>query len=186
VWAQDPTAQKFARLGQEGSDVRWPFPSLSSPPVVVVAASGGGSRAAVYAALTLQSLNRDLPDIAKQIQAISSVSGGSLANAVYISRLLRADGSRDDSLKDIVEATSHDFLWPTLFGALVPGRTRGEEIEKAWQDPPVGLGELTLGNLVKRWDEAQDRRDGIPPFPMPLFNTASLDARRPPDLGLLP
>jgi len=174
VWEQDPE-QSFTRLGQEGSKVRWPYSSEESLPVVVVAASGGGSRAAVYAALTLQRLHRDLPDIAMQIQAISSVSGGSLANAVYISRLLRSDGNRDDSLEDLVEATSQDFLWPTLFGAVWPGRTRGEEIENAWQDPPVGLEELTLGNLVKRWKEAQDKGDAIPPFPMPLFNTASLD-----------
>ena len=98
------------------------------------------------------------------------------ATAVYISRLLRVNGSRGDSLKDIVKATSQDFLWPTLFGALVPGRTRGEEIERAWQRPPVGLEEHTLRNLVERWKEAQNRGDGIPPFPMPLFNTASLDA----------
>jgi predicted patatin/cPLA2 family phospholipase len=51
-----------------------------------VAASGGGSRAAIYTAYTLERLHRDTPDVADHLQAVSSVSGGSLASAAYVAR----------------------------------------------------------------------------------------------------
>ncbi len=60
-------------------------------PIVFVAASGGGSRAALFAALALEALDREPPleaarhaaqrSFSDQIALISSVSGGSLATA---------------------------------------------------------------------------------------------------------
>ncbi len=63
-------------------------------PVVFVAASGGGSRAALFTALTLESLERVKffgTTIADRIVLISSVSGGSLASAYFAARFVESD-----------------------------------------------------------------------------------------------
>lgn len=173
----------------------WPWPG--NGPVVVVAASGGGTRAAVYTGLLLQKLNppsQDPPqpretalrEIANHLQAISSVSGGSLANAAYIARLLdlRAAGRPDDrtaALENLVRAMSRDFLFPTLKGAMVPGMTRGMAIEEAWRrkdrdkDDEVGLGDHSLSELARTWKDVQAAGSPLPPFPIPLFNSSTLD-----------
>jgi len=164
----------------------WPFPSKDGKPVVVMIASGGGSRAAVFTGLTLRHINEDkeLKEVAQNLQAISSVSGGSLANAAYIARLLSVvkelgkdsyDSSRLKALKDLDEALSDDFLLPTLKGALLPLQTRGESIEEAWRKGPVQLGTYRLSDLVDEWQNAKKQDATIPPFPIPLFNTASLE-----------
>lgn len=162
----------------------WPFRTDSDEPVVVLAASGGGSRAAYYTALTLQHLHRDEPDLARRLEAISSVSGGSLANAAYVARRLRRDpslgrleaGEGEDASQLLQNAVGGDFLLPTLKGALVPGTSRGREIQNAWDEGPVGLRGLRLGALVYEWRQARDRKDPDPPFPVPLFNSTTLDA----------
>lgn len=167
-WRQDAAADQVARIGLS----QWPHTSKANPPVVIMAASGGGSRAAVYTALTLTHLERDFPEVAMQLQLISSVSGGSLANAAYVARRSGC-GSASEPV-GLVEAASGDFLYPTLKGALVPGRTRGETIERAWQEGAVGLGDCSLGDLASLWSEPAAEAD-VPPFPMPMFNTATLD-----------
>ncbi len=79
VWHENvPAIQRI-------SAAEWPLPGDDGP-VVVVAASGGGSRAAIYTAYTLERLHRDTPDVADHLQAVSSVSGGSLASAAYVAR----------------------------------------------------------------------------------------------------
>ncbi|MHC4947536.1 MAG: patatin-like phospholipase family protein [Planctomycetota bacterium] len=66
----------------------------STGPIVLVAASGGGSRAALYAALVLESFEDvtffDHP-LADRVAVISSVSGGSLASAYFADRQARGD-----------------------------------------------------------------------------------------------
>lgn len=68
-------------------------------PVVLVAASGGGSRAALFASLTYEALDKahlsadpSSPTLGSRILLISSVSGGSLASAYY-QRAITADGA---------------------------------------------------------------------------------------------
>ena len=167
----------------------WPLPNAedekqpTGPPVVVMIASGGGSRAAVFTGLTLQALNADkeIAEVADNLQAISSVSGGSLANAAYIARKLvlfkDADKTSDAEAQkkvweDMVTALEGDFLWPTLGGLVKKGLTRGTAIEKEWRENKVNLGNYRIGNLIKEWQAAKGSK---PPFPMPLFNTASLE-----------
>jgi predicted acylesterase/phospholipase RssA len=178
VWKEAETP--WTRL----TAVDWPWPGKpdgSGPPVVVMAASGGGSRASVYTALALRRLNEEYPQIAAQLQAISSVSGGSLANAAYIARLLELGPQSADSqarrraLEDLDRDLSEDFLFPTLLGALTPGMTRGEAIERSWRDGNVRLGEHRLSVLAERWREARKQGSTTPPFPIPLFNTSTLD-----------
>ncbi len=181
VWLPIGETAKFERLTAQD----WPYPG--DDPVVLMAASGGGSRAAVYTALILKRLNGDkeLREIAKNLQAISSVSGGSLANAAYVTRLLHSNekdqfggrewDARKAAVSDLSEAVSKDFLLPTLIGALTPGMTRGKAIENAWREVPVALGDESLASLTQHW--RADRKEGltIAPFPIPLFNTATLD-----------
>jgi hypothetical protein len=170
------------RLGAED----WPFDPDGEEPVVVLAASGGGSRAAFYTALTLQHLHADpaTRPIAERLEAISSVSGGSLATAAYVARRYHDDkrlgllevASDDQEPKELLhEAVGRDFLYPTLKGALVPGTSRGREIERAWDQEYVGLGGLRLSDLREGWREARDEGEGVP-FPIPLFNATTLDA----------
>lgn len=164
----------------------WPFPDPpgSRSPVVLLAASGGGSRAAVYTGLTLSRLQQERPWIAERLQAISSVSGGSLASAAYVTRLLETppepypslcQNLRGESLGDLNGALQRDFLLPTLFGVFVPGRTRGAAIEKEWRTGSVGLYEYRLSDLVRRWRWDKKRGSPAPPFPIPLFNSSTLD-----------
>src|SRR4029078_9588112 len=98
-----------------------PLPDCGAP-VVVMAAPGGASRAAIYTAYTFERLHRDLPDVAAHLQAVSSVSGGSLASAAYVARRFHlgrrfvewvAAWPADVEPGELVEAMSQDFLLPT-------------------------------------------------------------------------
>ena len=170
----------------------WPLPirppesQSADPPVVVMIASGGGSRAAVFTGLTLQALNsdEDIAEVANHLQAISSVSGGSLANAAYIARKVAfakdANKKQDakaweKSLADMVASLEGDFLWATMGGLINPASTRGTAIEKEWQENKVNLRTYRIGDLIIDWRTAKDSQSDIPPFPVPLFNTASLE-----------
>jgi hypothetical protein len=175
----------------------WPFPG--DDPVVVMAASGGGSRAAIYTAYTLERLNVEMGEIADHLQAISSVSGGSLASAAYIARRYNNQTSfpewverlpKDVSPGELVRAVSGDFLLPTLWGALWPGTSRGDSIEQTWRDGPATLRnhaagpppkreepdeDLYVSDLTLAWRDAAAAGRREPPFPLPLFNTCTLD-----------
>jgi hypothetical protein len=181
AWLDEGAAWK--RLGWDD----WPFPAPpgAQAPVVLLAASGGGSRAAVYTGLTLHKLQADRPHIAEQLQAISSVSGGSLASAAYIARLYDTPAAdhpgirknlRGQRLASLQPALRRDFLLPTLFGALVPGRTRGAAIEEEWRSGPIELHEYRLSDLSRRWLRWKSQGAPVPPFPLPLFNSSTLDA----------
>jgi hypothetical protein len=178
----------------------WPLAG-DGEPVVVMAASGGGSRAAIYTAYTLERLHRELPDVAAHLQAISSVSGGSLASAAYVARRFNWAGKFDDWAAalpaqiepgELVAAMSHDFLLPTILGALSPFSTRGDSIEAKWRNGPAMLrdlrvgerstpgfveddSDLTITDLAAAWHQAFERKARLPPFPVPLFNTCTLD-----------
>ncbi len=175
------------------SDRTWPYPGTD--PIVVIAASGGGSRAALFAGLTLEALNgvsdedttlvekdtKLLKNISSNIHAISSVSGGSLANAAYIVRKYN-----DCNIGTLSKTVAGDFILPTLTGALIPFVNRASYVENSWagnsskkpcqnMTESVGLGDITLGDLVKKWKVSIKNKDNFPPFPMPLFNSATLD-----------
>ncbi len=150
----------------------WPLDNDLNP-VVLLAASGGGSRAAIYTAKTLSSLSQYLPEVAEQLQAISSVSGGSLAAAAYIAR--RYAGRPAD---DLEAAVSNDFLLPTLVGAFTPWSSRGTAIEESWRKPGLGvpaMGDLRMSHLALAWEKARREHWPLPPFPLPLLNTCALD-----------
>ena len=158
----------------------WPYPHDSAYPAVVVAASGGGSRAAIYTALTLAALPEELR---VHLQAISSVSGGSLANAAYIQQRRRMKGLRTALPREVpldnadpgdalVRSVSEDFLWPTLTGAACPVIGRGASLERQWES---FLGNDGIATLAQDWTDSINKQDTQPPFPVPLFNSCTLD-----------
>ena len=154
----------------------WKADGVEGGPVVVMAASGGGSRAAVYTALTLEALHNARLDIACSVQAISSVSGGSLANAAYVARRFGASencealGERKPDW--LVGGVTGDFILSTMRG-LVNGKGRGRQIEETWRAEPTGLGSTKLSDLVTKWRGTSSGEH--PPFPLPIFNTSTLD-----------
>ncbi len=168
------------------TEAEWPHGGVEEgPPIVLVAASGGGSRAAIYSALMLRQLNKDFPEIAGQLQAISSVSGGSLTNAAYVARMLEIkdkdaaerEAFRRERLNDLTQAVRQDFVLPTLIGSLVPFESRGAAIEHAWEEGPVGLKTTHLSDLAKAWRVSLADSADVP-FPIPMFNSTSLDGHQ--------
>ena len=169
VWRPSTGGESTVRLDQ------WPMGDKSSGPVVVLAASGGGSRAAIFTARTLMALDEGAPDVAANLQAISSVSGGSLANAAYVARRLRPGGAADSACAiPLSQAVSRDFIQPTIMGLWRPGG-RGQAIQRAWEQCPVGLSQVTIDTLARRWHDAIARGESRPPFPIPLFNSTTLE-----------
>ncbi|MGH7680078.1 MAG: patatin-like phospholipase family protein [Gemmatimonadaceae bacterium] len=154
----------------------WPRGGQSDGPVVVMAASGGGSRAAIFTARTLEALEARTPLVAENLQAISSVSGGSLANAVYISRRLRRAGIIPDTsatcrATSVSDAVSRDFIQPTIIGLWHRGG-RGMGIQNEWERCPVGLADISIVKLAQSWRQSTAPKAA---FPLPLFNSTSLE-----------
>lgn len=151
------------------------WPKKKKGPIVVVAASGGGSRAAMYTALTLQALHRlkleGSETLGCRIEAISSVSGGSLASAMYLAARMvpGQDPCRGATIpKDwVVKAVDQDFLRTTIVGALNPGTSRGEAIMAAWEERLKGA---TLSDLSARWKDHERW------LPLPMFNSATIQS----------
>jgi hypothetical protein len=168
-WPQDSMiAEDLWPAGQDLPD---------PPPVVVMAASGGGSRAAIYTAMSLTALDNGLPEVSRNLQAIGSVSGGSLATAAYVARRLAVEfGSGASECEGtLVEHMGGDFLRPVLAGAFITLKGRGAAIESHWEGCPVGLGQTRMSDLARTWRRRiAEEGDTLPPFPMPLFHSASL------------
>ena len=141
-----------------------------------MAASGGGSRAAIYVAETVEALSEDHPEVEANLQAIGSVSGGSLANAAYVaSRLQSIRGAGPECEGALAERMAGDFLRPVITGALLTFEGRGGAIESHWERCPVGLDGVRLSDLARVWRESLSMAgDTLPPFPLPLFHSASL------------
>lgn len=138
---------------------QWPHPGEG--PVVVVAASGGGSRAAIFASSALLALDREAPPVSAAIQALSGVSGGSLAMSGYVAlRLGRVDAQ---GYRAAMEA---DYLWP-LLRAIVTGRDRARAVESDW-NRRLSLRGVTLASLARAW------RGGARQVPLPVLNSADM------------
>ena len=161
--------------------VSWPLPS-NEDPIVVMAASGGGSRSAVYTAKVLRALYWDdvlfrneaiksnesaIWPVACNLQAISGVSGGSLATGAFVSRLYASAGDgpvtscreaveqRKACLQDLENLMALDFVLPTLKGALMPFTSRGESIEEFWGEQVAGR--TARLQIPQAWASAQIR-----------------------------
>ncbi|HEX4613531.1 MAG TPA: hypothetical protein VH092_35440 [Urbifossiella sp.] len=128
----------------------------AKPRIVIVCTSGGGIRAAVWTAVVLEGLERELPGLRDHIRMVTGASGDMVGAGLYaanfengpvvqptdprselgpLSKVLAAD-----SLRRTVQ-TMVLVDQPTLFW---PGRVawdRGREIERVWAENTAGLGD---------------------------------------------
>lgn len=112
------------------------WPEGKPMPVFLVAAEGGGIRAAYWTAVVLGRLSDRHPAFARQVFAVSGVSGGSVGAAAFVSLLrdrehlgacdpfARREGHRTDGLGPLEacaqEVLRQDFLSPVLAKMLCP------------------------------------------------------------------
>ncbi len=121
-------------------------------PFIFVAAAGGGSRAALFASLVFEWLEKEKKD--GDIVLISSVSGGSVATGYFISPPKNRDAGIHSSITSelqarVKEKIREDWIWnstfvddmninflaPLLRGAFfLPGIERGESMCYFWDD----------------------------------------------------
>ncbi|MDO9017546.1 MAG: hypothetical protein Q8S73_29160 [Deltaproteobacteria bacterium] len=141
-----------------GAD-RWPPPG--DGPVVVVAASGGGSRAAMFAASALLAMHDETPAVESSVQAVSGVSGGSLAMAGYVA--LRLGRVTPERYREAMEA---DYVWP-LLQAIVTLHDRADAVQSDWNER-LHLGGVTLSSLARAWNAGDTRA------PVPVLNSADV------------
>jgi hypothetical protein len=88
-------------------------------PMVVVAAEGGASRAGFWAAETLGRLQElSNGDFANHVFAISSVSGGSVGSAAFVSQVHENLAPREGFRAATRDAAGGDYLSPVLAGLL--------------------------------------------------------------------
>lgn len=117
-------------------------------PVVVVAASGGGSRAAIYASLVFDAMNRErFPNAqstktwSDHILLVSGVSGGSLGSAIYISNL----ASPRDQLNGILRNSNRDDLSKRIAdyaSAMADEEPADQEAGKIWAQIQKSASEM--------------------------------------------
>lgn len=175
AWRDSERPERVRRLPSDS----WPMSAgATSPndPVVVVIASGGGSRAALLSALTLERLHEDraLRPVACNIQAVSSVSGGSLTNAVYTSLRVRwSDPCIEHHEPDgwLTGPATRDYVRPTMWGEIPPWTSRGQVVQEDFEESDV-VGTVRLSQVVDAW---RRNRQASRPLPIPLFNTTTDD-----------
>lgn len=121
-------------------------------PVLLVAASGGGSRAALLASLVYEKLRltpakvengEAARTLADDVLLISSVSGGSLATAYFLTQGASAAPAHagqargtyvDPDSSPFVRSMATDFMAPLLRGVLNLKQERGASVSSFWTE----------------------------------------------------
>lgn len=124
--------------------------SGGTPILVVVATSGGGIRAQIWTTATLGAMERMLPELPYRTRLVTGASGGMVGAAYYVATIDHPEAQSNHSqngeplpVERLVEISSHDSLTPTartlFFRDLprqvlpfLPGRDRGEMLERTW------------------------------------------------------
>ena len=124
--------------------------------LIIVAASGGGILAAGWTTKVLTELHKAYPNFRQELRLISSVSGGSVGSAHYVSALpddkdkqLSAEALQEiveDSMKSSLAVTSYGVAFPDFRRALVP----------IWVDQEFDRGRL----LEADWRKIANERRG--------------------------
>lgn len=150
--------------------------------LVVLSLSGGGSRAAYFAGAAMLQLSKvfDGIDLLRQVDAISSVSGGSLTAAYYaVSRdsADTADGWRPEwTAEQVKETLSFDYRNRWLWRWLYP-----QNIVRYWFtafDRTDIMAELFADRIFNRDGESLGFKDLNPRRPA-LFLNATIDSQAP-------
>lgn len=129
------------------------------PPLVVVAVDGGGIRAAVWATVVLNQLERDVPDFPYFVRIVTGASGGMVGMASYVGSLqapggphrhldLKGDPVDPDDLitrvaTDSLGTVTRDLVFKDLPipPFLHPRSDRGLALERAWEANTRILGQ---------------------------------------------
>ena len=139
--AQSSRSDHFYDLTARVSSAPDPATTIKGGRVILVAASGGGIQAGAWTAQVLYGLHQDFPDkFPKSLRLISSVSGGSMGNAMFVHWLANKDEAQ---LPDKAAAVSSldevawGLAWPDFLRAFIPWFFgdligRGRALERAW------------------------------------------------------
>jgi Patatin-like phospholipase len=131
--------------------------------VVVVAANGGGIQAAAWSAQVLYGLHENSKTQFEQsLRMISSVSGGSVGNAIFVNWLddKNAKAPPDAAACSSLDEVAWGLAWPDFLRALCPWVFRkligrGRVLEKAWclssEGPQQRAGHLDA--LLSGWNQ---------------------------------
>jgi hypothetical protein len=146
--AQSVRSDHFYKLRPRSPD---PAPSAAetikaakSARVIVAAANGGGIQAGAWAAQVLYGLEQDCGEAFRSsLRMISSVSGGSVGNAMYVHSLAsREEAQRPDkaAAESSIDEVAWGLGWPDFLRALLPWLFgflvkigRGRALERAWR-----------------------------------------------------
>lgn len=122
-----PTIQKQFQAWSRDKDPR--------KPIFIVAAEGGGIRAAYWTAIALGKLEDDNPGFARQVFAISGVSGGSLGGAVFTALVAEKEGGNDLSSCGGVRACAAEVLGADFLSPVVARMVAPDLIQRLWFHP---------------------------------------------------
>ena len=148
-------------------------------PALLIAASGGGSRAALLASLVYEELRRTPAPagpgaaprtLADNVLLISSVSGGSLATAYFLTQddARQGDASArgphvDPATSRFVSSMATDFMAPLLRGVLNLKQERGASVASFW-------------NERFAWNGLNDARARAVNRPLVVFNATGVQS----------
>jgi hypothetical protein len=158
----------------------------SKPRLVLIATSGGGIRAAVWTAVVLEGLEREVgPPFRDHIRMCTGASGGMVGAALYVADFENTPaaqrptdhatglgGISGDLARDSLRRTVQTMLLQDLPSLWRPGRLawdRGREIEREWARNTRGAGgrspfEKSFGEL--KYLEKEGRRPSLVFAPM--------------------
>lgn len=159
----------------------------SGIPVFIVAAEGGGIRAAYWTAHVLATLQDSARaeglDFARNLLAISGVSGGSLGGGVFAASVKHLGNDCDDA--DCYATLAHevlgeDFLSPTVATLLFP-----DLLQRLLPPPLFDDRAITLEQTWERaWTDFTGRDDFMQPFDALWADMSVPGAAQPPLLLL--
>ena len=158
----------------------------SKPRLILVATSGGGIRAAVWTAVVLEGLEREMPEgFRDHIRLFTGASGGMVGATLYVADFERgplrdAEPDQDTGLgplssllaRDSLRRTVQTMLLRDLPSLWVPGRVswdRGREIERVWaENAPGSAGRSPFQKSFEELKELerQGRRPSLVYSPM--------------------
>jgi hypothetical protein len=142
--AQRPSLSAYVENWYAVKYQQWQKDSMYSDslPVFIIAAEGGGSRAAYWTGMALQKLYQQYPEAYPYTFAISSVSGGSLGAAMYLSFRRDLVDQRDTLTlkrmvsKDFLTSVTSALLYPELVQKVLPfpvtAFDRARWLEDSW------------------------------------------------------
>ncbi|MFY0563312.1 patatin-like phospholipase family protein [Archangium lansingense] len=139
-------------------------PAGPRPKLMLITTSGGGIRAALWTALVLTRLQREIPGFYRYVRLISGASGGMVGAGAWVAGLTE-QGPTDEAAANLPYGIQQDSLSPVTLTLLLPGpEGRERAMEDAWITHTNGLLARTFLDL--RPGEAEGWRPSLVYSPM--------------------